>query len=84
MTVLKKMDQIGRLVIPRDMRRNLCWIEGDEIEIIQNDDGTVLLRKHDKDTARRLRELSADWSEDEEIEQRFADLITLIEEKTKE
>lgn len=82
MTVVKKMDDIGRVVIPRDLRNSLRWMGGDEIEIILNsDDNTVLLRRHQNNTAEQLKELSADWKDDPEVEQKFLDLISLIESK---
>lgn len=82
MNVVKKIDDIGRIAIPKDLRRSLRWMGGDEIEIIPNEDGTVLLKKHENDTAKRLRELSADWAEDADVEKRFTELIELIESKT--
>lgn len=81
MNVIKKIDDIGRIAIPKDVRRSLRWMGGDEIEIISNDDGTLLLRKHENDTAERLRELQADWKDDADIAQQFLDLIALIESK---
>ena len=82
MGVYKKMDDIGRIVIPRDLRRSLRWMAGDQIEIIENNDGTLLLRKYENDTAKRLRELSAEWSDDADIENSFLELIKKIESKT--
>lgn len=82
MNVVKKIDDIGRIAIPKDLRRSLRWMGGDEIEIIPNEDGSILLRKHEDDTAKRLKELSAGWSEDADIERRFLELIDLIESKT--
>lgn len=81
MNVVKTLDSVGRIVIPRDLRRSLRWMDGDEIEIILNDDGTVLLRKHENDTARKLKELSLDWKDDIDIQQQFAELISMIENK---
>lgn len=83
MNVVKKMDDIGRIVIPQDLRRSLRWMGGDEIEIISNDDGSVTLRKHEDDTAKRLEEMKQKWSNDIDVEQQFTELIKLIESKTK-
>lgn len=82
MKISKKIDDIGRIAIPKDVRRALRWMGGDEIEIIPNDDGSVTLRKAERDTIQRLHELEADWLGDEEVEQKFLDLIELIESKT--
>lgn len=81
MTVVKKMDDIGRIVIPRDLRNSLRWMGGDEIEIILNSDNTVLLRRHQDNTAQQLKELSSEWQDDPEVKQKFLDLISLIESK---
>lgn len=81
MTVVKKMDDIGRIVIPRDMRNSLRWMGGDEIEITLNSDGTVLLRRYEDNTASQLKELSAGWQDDPEVKQKFLELISLIESK---
>lgn len=83
MNVIKKMDDIGRIVIPQSLRRSLRWMGGDEIEIILNNDGTVLLRKHENDTAKRLEAIKQEWSNDADVEQQFTELIKLIESKTK-
>lgn len=82
MVIIKKIDDIGRIAIPKDVRRSLRWMGGDEIEIIPKEDGTIVLRAHARDTVQRLHELEADWIGDEEVEQKFMDLIELIENKT--
>lgn len=82
MNVVKKIDDIGRITIPRDLRRGLRWMDGDEIEIIDNNDGTLLLRKRSDNTATALRELQKEWIDDSSISQRFTELIELIESKT--
>lgn len=82
MVIIKKIDDIGRIAIPKDVRRSLRWMGGDEIEIIPKEDGTIVLRAHVRDTVKRLQELEADWVGDEEVEQKFMDLIELIENKT--
>ena len=75
------MDDIGRITIPKDIRNSLRWMGGDEIEIIMNNDGTVLLRKNENDTTKKLEELRAEWSGDPDVEQRFLELIELIKSK---
>ena len=81
MKITKKIDDIGRIAIPKDVRRSLRWMGGDEIEIIPNDDGSITLRKAERDTVQRLYELEAEWLGDEDVEQKFMDLIELIESK---
>ena len=81
MNVVKKMDDIGRIVIPRDLRRSLRLMGGDEIEIIPQEDGTILLRKYEDTTIQKLKELKLEWSNDIDVEQQFTELINLIESK---
>lgn len=79
MNVVKRIDDIGRITIPRDWRNSLRWMGGDEIEMICNDDGTILLRKYVEDDARALKELSSKWENDSEIYQQFLNLIQMLE-----
>ena len=82
MNVVKKMDDIGRIVIPQNLRRALRWMGGDEIEIIINNDDSITLRKYENDTASRLQAMSLEWSNDIDIQEQFNELIKLIESKT--
>ncbi len=45
--IVRKMDELGRVVIPKEMRKVLCIEEGCNIEIICLKDG-IFLRKVDK------------------------------------
>jgi AbrB family looped-hinge helix DNA binding protein len=83
MVIIKKIDDIGRIAIPRDVRRALRWMGGDEIEIIPKDNGELILRKRQVDTIPVLNELRQDWQDDLEVDERFEELIQLIESKTK-
>lgn len=81
MNVIKKMDDIGRVVIPRDLRRSFGWMGGDEIEIIPNADGSILLRKYNNDSTQKLEELRQEWLDDEDVQQKFLELMNLIKTK---
>ena len=81
MVIIKKIDDIGRISIPKDVRRELRWMGGDEIEVIVQKDNTILLRKHENDTAQVLESLSTEWKDDVTISQQFLDLIEQIKEK---
>ena len=84
MTVVKKLDDVGRISIPRDIRNSLRWMGGDSIELIVNDDNTILLRRYQNNTTvNQLKELSLEWQNDETIKQQFLDLISLIENTNK-
>ena len=52
-TITKKIDDLGRIAIPRDLRRSLQWMGGDEIEIVQNDN-TIILKKHQDNFVEQL------------------------------
>ena len=82
MKIVKKIDDVGRIAIPRDLRRSLRWMGGDEIAIIPKDDGTIVLKKNETDVLSALYELRATWSDDVEVSDAFDNLITLIDNKT--
>ena len=41
MKIIKKIDDLGRIAIPKEIRRALRWMGGDEIEISLNDDRSI-------------------------------------------
>ena len=82
MVIIKKIDDIGRIAIPKDVRRALRWMGGDEIEIIPKDNGTIILQKRQVDTIPILNELRQDWKDDLDVDEQFEELIQLIESKT--
>lgn len=92
MNTIKKIDDIGRIAIPKDLRRALRWMGGDEIEIISNPDDSITLRKYQPNFADKMREVKnafSEWAEANDIslsdenEQKFLDLIDEIQEKEK-
>lgn len=44
--IIRRIDDLGRVVIPKEIRRELRWREGDAIEIIPLKSGDVLLSKY--------------------------------------
>ena len=82
MKIIKKMDDLGRICIPKELRRSLRWMGGDEIEIIPAEDGSINLRKHEKIILPILQSLRAEWKDDPEIDNYFIDLIEAIKAKT--
>lgn len=90
MYTIKKIDDLGRLSIPRDLRRTLRWMGGDEIEIIQNNDNSLTLKKYQPDFSDRLREVQEtyqEWAQSNNLsippekEQMFADLYNFLKEQ---
>lgn len=43
--MIRKLDELGRIVIPMEFRNFNKWNPGDNIEIIENED-EIILRKH--------------------------------------
>ena len=44
--IVRKIDDLGRIVIPKEIRKNLRIREGDPLEIFIEKDGEIILRKH--------------------------------------
>jgi len=44
--IIRRIDDLGRVVIPKEIRRTQRWREGDPIEILPLKSGDVLLRKY--------------------------------------
>lgn len=82
MKIIKKMDDLGRICIPKELRRSLRWMGGDEIEISLTDGGNIQLHKHEDNIIPTLQALRAEWQNDSEIDSYFIDLIEAIKEKT--
>jgi len=45
--IVRKMDDLGRIVIPKEIRRNFKVDESDSIEIFTDND-TIILKKYNK------------------------------------
>ena len=43
--VTRKIDELGRVVIPKEIRRNLGIRDGESLEIFINED-SIILKKH--------------------------------------
>lgn len=44
--VVRRIDDLGRIVIPKEIRKNLKIREGDSLEIYVNHDGAIMLNKY--------------------------------------
>lgn len=44
MKQVRKLDELGRIALPADVRESFCWQTGDKLEVIMQEDG-ILLRK---------------------------------------
>lgn len=47
----RRLDDLGRIVIPREIRRTLRLHDGDPMEILISDDGDIVLRKYSTSNA---------------------------------
>lgn len=82
MNVTRIIDDLGRVAIPKDIRRSFRWMGGDEIEIIPDEkEGTILLRQYHNDTARKLEKLREEWENEPSITAEFDKLIDMVNAK---
>ena len=44
--IVRRIDDLGRVVIPKEIRRTLRIREGDPLEIFTDRDGEVILKKY--------------------------------------
>ena len=44
--IVRRIDELGRVVIPKEIRRTLRILEGDPLEIFTDHDGEVVLKKY--------------------------------------
>lgn len=52
--IVRRIDDLGRVVIPKEIRRNLCIKEGDPMEIYLGEDNEVIFKKYCPDKAVEL------------------------------
>lgn len=65
--IVRRIDDLGRVVIPKEIRRTMRIREGDPLEIYTSTDGEVIFRKYSA-----LGEMSENASQVAEIMQRLA------------
>ena len=44
--IVRRMDELGRVVIPKELRRTLKIREGEELEVLTSDENELILRKY--------------------------------------
>ena len=74
--IVRRIDDLGRVVIPKEIRRTLRIREGDPLEIYTATDGEVIFKKYSP-----VGELSAFASQYAEVLSRVSGLPTLISDK---
>lgn len=55
--IIRRMDPLGRVVIPKSIREQLGWQEGTPIEVIGSDDGIYLREQQTLTLSGRVRRL---------------------------
>lgn len=63
--IIRRIDDLGRVVIPKEIRHTLHIREGDALELWTGDNGTIMFRKYDpkpeiKDTVEDLINMLSD------------------------
>jgi AbrB family transcriptional regulator (stage V sporulation protein T) len=58
--IIRKIDELGRVVIPKEIRRTMRIYQGDSLEIYTADDGEIILKKYSpiEDFARTASQLA--------------------------
>lgn len=61
--IIRRIDDLGRIVIPKEIRRNMGLNEGDPLEITYNN-GTVSIRKYKKS----FEQCAIDWFNNHQVD----------------
>lgn len=78
--IVRRIDDLGRVVIPKEIRRTLAIREGDPLEIYITDGG-VLFRKYEQPTETKAA-TAQKWLEDNALPMRATSAKFSIENKT--
>ena len=52
--IVRRVDDLGRIVIPKEIRRTICIKEGDPMELYLDEEGGIVLKPYVLDVARVL------------------------------
>ena len=55
--IIRRVDDLGRVVIPKDVRKTLHIREGDPLEIYVTDSGGVVFQPYRPDITRHIRDM---------------------------
>lgn len=79
--IVRRIDDLGRVVIPKEIRRTMRIREGDPLEIYTDKDGGVLFRKYEQPTETKAA-TAQKWLEDNALPMRATSAKFSIENKT--
>ena len=78
--IIRRIDELGRIVIPKELRRTLHIKADDPIEIFTADDGVIALRKYEPtDSVLSYLELLEAIINDEEFRHKNKMLVKIAE-----
>lgn len=69
-SIIKKIDDLGRFAIPREIRRSMRLMGGDQVEIIQRDN-TIVIQKYLPQFSSQLEEIKnalVEWAQENNTE----------------
>lgn len=74
--IVRRIDDLGRVVVPKEIRKTLGIHEGDPLEIYTNEGG-IVLRKHypQSDYIQRLEDILEDITGDPDTDKRVREAI---------
>lgn len=58
--IVRRIDDLGRMIIPKEIRRTLHIREGDPLEIYTDDKGHIILQKYQHNAAEDIFNLATD------------------------
>ena len=58
--IVRRIDDLGRIIIPKEIRRTLHIREGDPLELYTDDKGSVIFRKYQHNAAEDIFQLAVD------------------------
>ena len=69
--VLRRIDDLGRLVVPREVRRTMCIAEGDVFECCYDDYGVYFKRRNMGDDVMHVLDVLYETVADQDYEQEY-------------
>ena len=60
--IVRRMDDLGRVVIPKEIRRTMGLREGDPLELYVSEEGELVLRSYHSEASDKLRAIAENIS----------------------
>lgn len=58
--IVRRIDDLGRVIVPKEIRRTLHIHEGDPLEIYTDNEGSIIFRKYQHNAAEDIFNLAVD------------------------